>query len=298
MLTAANDTNEVDDGVELRAAPTRILILGAALFGEELSTTGDRIVRRVDGPMAAAELLSRARPDVIVIETGVEWQGSLIERIPRATRPAVLAVGDGLVRGSLADEWIAGPTAAAELESRLRLAFERAHERRRKNRQVFTDVLTGLPNRRAVIRALIYELRRHRRERTGLALALLDLDHFKQVNELQGHAAGDRLLRRVGRTLYRATRSSELCGRVGGDEFAVVLEGDADAAARAAERLAASLEPMGVSATTGAGALGASEQLRGLYRRVDESLRAAKRWRRAEVAVKANSLEEALKEAG
>ncbi|SOC50873.1 diguanylate cyclase (GGDEF) domain-containing protein [Blastococcus aggregatus] len=85
-------------------------------------------------------------------------------------------------------------------------------------REALTDDLTGLANRRAVLRR-ISELTA---EGTPVALALLDVDKFKEVNDALGHAAGDDLLRLVARRLEPALRSGDLLGRLGGDEYAVV----------------------------------------------------------------------------
>lgn len=92
-------------------------------------------------------------------------------------------------------------------------------------REALTDELTGLANRRAVLRR-ISELSA---EGTPVALALLDVDKFKEVNDALGHAAGDDLLRLVARRLELSLRSGDLLGRLGGDEFAVVAVLDQDA---------------------------------------------------------------------
>jgi diguanylate cyclase (GGDEF)-like protein len=86
-----------------------------------------------------------------------------------------------------------------------------------------TDSLTGLHNRRYFDSALDIEARRSRRYRLGLSLLLLDLDHFKQVNDLHGHRFGDQVLGTVGAVLRRAVRDSDVACRFGGEEFAVIL---------------------------------------------------------------------------
>ena len=86
-----------------------------------------------------------------------------------------------------------------------------------------TDDLTQLPNRRSFERALNRELERARRSGGKLAVALLDVDEFKQVNDRHGHPAGDRVLSQIARRLRQAFRDTDLVCRWGGEEFAVLL---------------------------------------------------------------------------
>ena len=85
------------------------------------------------------------------------------------------------------------------------------------------DSLTGLANRRLFQEALTGHLARARAERTGLGLALLDMDGFKTVNDTLGHDAGDALLREFGERLLQAAGEGDIVARLGGDEFAVIL---------------------------------------------------------------------------
>ncbi len=86
------------------------------------------------------------------------------------------------------------------------------------------DELTGLPNRRLFQDRMDKALDRARRNRTRTALLLIDLDHFKHVNDTVGHHIGDLLLRRVGTLFVARVRRSDTVARTGGDEFAVILE--------------------------------------------------------------------------
>jgi diguanylate cyclase (GGDEF)-like protein/PAS domain S-box-containing protein len=86
------------------------------------------------------------------------------------------------------------------------------------------DHLTGLPNRRSYEERLAQAIARARRGATPLALAYLDVDHFKQINDGLGHAMGDTVLREFARRLGAAVRSSDTVARLAGDEFVVVLE--------------------------------------------------------------------------
>jgi diguanylate cyclase (GGDEF)-like protein len=86
-----------------------------------------------------------------------------------------------------------------------------------------TDPLTGLGNRRFFADLAAIEISRTRRYRRSLTLAYIDVDHFKDVNDELGHAAGDALLVTVAEVLCRHLRTSDVMARVGGDEFAVIL---------------------------------------------------------------------------
>lgn len=92
-------------------------------------------------------------------------------------------------------------------------------------RQRDTDPLTGLPNRRAFARHLEAELERTRRGRGDLSLVILDIDHFKSVNDNYGHPCGDEVLLRLASQLQTSVRLYDLAARIGGEEFAIVLPG-------------------------------------------------------------------------
>jgi diguanylate cyclase (GGDEF)-like protein/PAS domain S-box-containing protein len=100
---------------------------------------------------------------------------------------------------------------------------ERRRAERRLRRLADHDALTWLPNRRCFLEGLSNELHRMHREGEFGALLLLDLDHFKQINDTAGHAAGDRVLQTTADVLRRRLRSTDLLGRLGGDEFAALV---------------------------------------------------------------------------
>ena len=104
------------------------------------------------------------------------------------------------------------------------------------------DPLTGLPNRSLVVDRLQQAIRTARRDRKSMALLMLDLDHFKEVNDTLGHLVGDQLLVRVGERFQSALREPDTLGRLGGDEFAVVLpRANREDALIVAEKLQAAL---------------------------------------------------------
>lgn len=106
-----------------------------------------------------------------------------------------------------------------------------------------TDPLTGLLNRRGFDERYALEIGRAKRSRDPLAVVICDLDRFKSVNDLLGHAAGDEALTRTGEAIDAAVRSIDAVSRLGGEEFAVVLPGaDAEEAVRIAERIRVKLK--------------------------------------------------------
>jgi diguanylate cyclase (GGDEF)-like protein len=101
-----------------------------------------------------------------------------------------------------------------------------------------TDPLTGVYNRRQFYENLSAEFRRSRRYKRPLALLLIDIDHFKEVNDRHGHTVGDEVLRTIAQALQRELRSIDLLARFGGEEFVVLLpETTTEAAVTVAEKL-------------------------------------------------------------
>lgn len=123
-------------------------------------------------------------------------------------------------------------TARRELEERTRRSLEEAEQR------AAVDPLTGLANHRTFHERLSAEVERARRHGRELSLIVMDLDHFKLVNDTHGHQEGDHLLAEVARVMAKEIRAGELLARVGGEEFAMILpEADEMDAYQAAERI-------------------------------------------------------------
>jgi len=158
-------------------------------------------------------------------------------------------------------------------------AYEEAD--RNAHRNANTDPTTGLSNRRELMRSLSDALS----DKASGVLLLLDLDHFKRVNDLHGHLAGDQILRHVADAMNKAAPNASCCARMGGDEFAIVLEGAGNSAGEEVARsiltrLATPVFVGGaqirVSASIGLSLIGRSQTEEDLLRQSDVALYAAK----------------------
>jgi diguanylate cyclase (GGDEF)-like protein/PAS domain S-box-containing protein len=156
-------------------------------------------------------------------------------------------------------------------------------EQRELERLATTDSLTGLSNRHVLQEALERELARARREGRPLALILIDVDHFKQINDLYGHPAGDAALKEVAHRLDQTIRSGEVLARLGGEEFAWLLPGtDAGGALIAADRAreaisGAAFGELGrLTISAGVGILADGLDVEQLYQLADRALYEAK----------------------
>lgn len=147
-----------------------------------------------------------------------------------------------------------------------------------------TDGLTGLANHRAFHASLVCEVERARRHGRPVSLAVIDVDHFKRVNDAHGHLAGDRVLVEVARRLARVARPGDVVARVGGEEFAwIIPDTDLAGAQRAAERVRRAIggAPFagvgGLTVSIGIAEAGPTGGAPGLYGDADAALFVAKR---------------------
>lgn len=122
---------------------------------------------------------------------------------------------------------IAAPVEVDEADRLAALLHESQERLREANRRLEqldrTDALTGLGNRRLFTERLRQEWKLAQRLEFPVALLMIDIDHFRRVNDEHGHTAGDEVLRHVGKLLEHSTRGSDTCVRYGGEEFAVIL---------------------------------------------------------------------------
>jgi diguanylate cyclase (GGDEF)-like protein/PAS domain S-box-containing protein len=143
-----------------------------------------------------------------------------------------------------------GEQALHEANRRLEDQLRRIHELHEQLReQAIRDDLTGVHNRRHFVAVAEHELERARRHGSALSLVMLDIDHFKSVNDLHGHPTGDAALKAVGAMLSATTRVGDLACRLGGEEFAVLLPGMGhDGALERAEKWRSALSGLAIAA--------------------------------------------------
>ncbi len=174
----------------------------------------------------------------------------------------------------------------AAVADQVAIAIDRARQFASEAR---TDHLTGLANRREFERVMEREVALADRHKRRLSLMMIDLDNLKRINDRLGHSAGDTALRLVAQQLLRVVRASDLCARVGGDEFAVAMpETDLDRARDVAIRLRRAVEqaalsmrsPEHVEVSVGIAAWRQGQDWQGVYQAADADLYEDKRRRR------------------
>jgi len=174
-----------------------------------------------------------------------------------------------------ADDFVSKPFDRTELQARLwagrrivDMQAELARTREVLRNQALRDPLIGIWNRRAMLEGLDRELSRARRGGLAIAVALLDLDHFKRVNDTYGHATGDLVLKAAATHVTEAVRPYDLVGRYGGEEFLIILPGcEAADAHRTLERVRARVA--GEPVVTPGGELSISCSIGAAYARLD-----------------------------
>lgn len=198
----------------------------------------------------ANELVGGRASDVFIVrdvEPGLPPIAELVERGGADSREAVLFAYGGR---RIPIEYVRTPIESAdganygEVVVFRDITSRKEHEEAIK-RLAYRDDLTGLPNRVSLADRLQLELAHAKRNKEQLAVAYVDLDGFKEINDKFGHAAGDALLRAVADRMRGALRAGDTIARLGGDEFVIVLPGISgpDDARRVGEKVIASIEP-------------------------------------------------------
>jgi diguanylate cyclase (GGDEF)-like protein len=224
-----------------------------ARFGEALTAThdGKQLLRIVAA--AAAEETSARGSRIVSADGSVVASGDPNPDGERLVLP-LTAAGERfgtleLVGDSFSKEQRMN---AASLAAHAVVALENARLHDMVERQALVDGLTGLANRRAAADALHAEAARAERLETPLSVVLADLDEFKDVNDVHGHAVGDDVLRVFSEVLRETLRESDVAGRWGGEEFLLLLPGaDEEGAVQLAERVRVELAARSIPSVPG-----------------------------------------------
>lgn len=248
-------------------------------------TDSAEALRHIDAdPQIDAAIISAEQN----VGSGVElcWQTRLLASSYRPIYVILMSSHEGnrtLVEGldSGADDFITKPPLAEELYARLRAAERVTTMQRDLIRLATTDSLTGVMNRRAFF-ARSESVGERAQAGVPVSAIMLDIDHFKRVNDRYGHGVGDDVIRRVA---AEAAKNDRVVGRLGGEEFAIVLEADIAAASQLAEALRAEIAtfafdteqgPLSTTCSFGVSQWRGGDDLDELLRRADMALYAAK----------------------
>ncbi len=251
----------MDDDFAQRLLFEKLLLLEG--YGVDVASDADEAIDRIN----------ESPPDLILLDvhlegmSGIELCGELrlideLRLTPIVLVSAIYQTEEWAVRGLLAgaDDFIQMPERLDELKARIRVQLRNRRDRemlewletqRNKLRvAALRDPLTGLTNRRGGDKSLRDSLS----SGEPVVLLLLDIDHFKLVNDTHGHAAGDIVLRQVAMTLERRSRRGDVVVRHGGEEFFVLITGaDPQLAATIGERYRAAIEGLVLSGSAGVG---------------------------------------------
>jgi diguanylate cyclase (GGDEF)-like protein len=252
--------------------PLRILIVDDCREDRELyrrliarAFEQDHVVAESETAEQALESIAEAEPHCVLLDyqlpdlDGLAFLSALRAGSGETRIPVVMLTGRGdemvavqaMKRG--AQDYLTKSEATAEsLRRAIQGAMKSVAEDQQLRRSANIDELTGACNRRAFLERLREEAERGRRQRKPLCVLMLDIDHFKSVNDSFGHRVGDAVLESVGRLLRTTLRAGDFVGRYGGEEFCVALsETPIGGAGRVAERIRGQLASLVVCMADG-----------------------------------------------
>lgn len=259
--------------------PTSVLIIEddpniVDLLRSNLVVRGFHVVVSSDGS-DAIDLAELHRPDIALVDLTLPGEDGfeLCRHLRERSGIGIIVVSargreDDKVRALNlgADDYLTKPFNTGELRARVKIGERILNLENRLNQTLqqmeelaTLDSLTGLLNRRALYTHAEAELSRSRRDRNPVSLMMLDIDHFKQVNDKHGHLIGDKALRLIADTLKMNKRPYDWAGRWGGEEFLLVLPNtDESVAVTIAERMRLQILETHLSVATGVLQLNAS----------------------------------------
>jgi diguanylate cyclase (GGDEF)-like protein len=216
--------------------PFRILIVddskSQALFAERSLNTAGMITEKVTDPMDVWNVLESFQPEMILMDmympgcNGVELAKVIRQDIHYINIPIIFLSGEEDIELQLAamseggDDFLTKPVDPRHLLSTIRTRGARARDL---SHLIARDSLTGLYNHTHILKALDEQIKVCVRNETSLCFVMIDIDHFKQVNDNHGHPIGDEVIKNLALFLTQRLRKTDFVGRYGGEEFAIVL---------------------------------------------------------------------------
>ena len=254
------DTQAGTNTVRILIVEDELLI--AQGLARKLGKLGYAVTGTVTSGLEAIEQATQEHPDLVMMDIIIQGEMDGIAAAERIYRELdipvvfVTAYADDETLQSAeragAYGYVLKPYQEEEVNAAIRLAMRKHREVVQLNLEANTDPLTGGLNRRAWLHLAEREFQRWRRYGDIFSLIMLDIDRFKQINDTYGHGAGDIALATVAAALRDTLRKSDGVGRIGGDEFAILLPNTPiDDAGRLAERLRANVAALQLEAGGG-----------------------------------------------
>ncbi len=216
--------------------PFRVLVIddssAQARHTERLLNNVGMVTRSLNDPLETMAALADFQPDLIILDmympdcTGTELAQAIRHNDRYVSVPIVYLSAEGDTDKQLdamseaGDDFLTKPISSRQLVTVVR---NRAARARSLHARMVRDSLTGLYNHTYILRELDDACDRAQRDRQPLVFAMLDIDHFKRLNDVHGHALGGRVIKSLSLFLKQRLRTTDLIGRYGGEEFAVVM---------------------------------------------------------------------------